>query len=70
MDQEQVFYICPKCFRVCETESECHEHLMVICETGHPGDEKRKPVIDSDGRLVSRAQLWYLEALSRERDTG
>jgi len=70
MDQEQVFYICPKCFRVCETESECHEHLMVICETGHPGDEKRKPVIDNHGRLVSRAPLWYLEALSRERQTG
>lgn len=70
MDQEQVFYICPKCFQVCETESECHGHLMVICETGHPGDEKRKPVVDSHGRLVSRAPLWYLNALSRERHTG
>jgi hypothetical protein len=69
MEQEQVFYICPKCFRVCETEAKCHEHLMVICETGHPGDEIRKPVLDQNGRLVSRAPRWYLEALSRERQT-
>jgi len=70
MNQEQVIYICPICFRVCETESECHEHLMVICETGSPGDEKRKPVIDAFGRLASRAPRWYLDALSRERKSG
>jgi hypothetical protein len=70
MDQAQIFYFCPKCFRVCETESECHQHLMVMCETGHPGDDQRKPVRDSYGRLVSRAPLWYLEALNRERQAG
>jgi hypothetical protein len=52
---------------VCETEAECHEHLMVLCETGHPGDERRKPVSDRFGNLVSRAPRWYLEAISKER---
>jgi len=66
MDQEQIFYMCPICFRVCESESECHEHRMVICKTGHPGDQRRKPVTDRFGNLVSRAPLWYLEAVSKE----
>ena len=66
MANEQVFYICPICFRVCETESECHEHRMVLCETGHPGDERRKPVPDPFGNLVSRAPRWYLEAVRKE----
>jgi hypothetical protein len=68
MDQTQVIYLCPICFRVCETEEKCHEHIMVLCETGHPGDERRKPVTDEHGNLVSRAPLWYLEALSRDRN--
>ncbi|UCE01031.1 MAG: hypothetical protein JSV42_10065 [Chloroflexota bacterium] len=63
----QVIYICPICFRVCEQETECHEYLMVTCETGQPGDERRKPITDRFGNLVSRAPFWYLEALTRER---
>jgi hypothetical protein len=69
MDQEQVFFICPICFRVCETESECHNHKMVICKAGQPGDERRKPVTDRFGNMASRAPLWYLEALTKERNT-
>ncbi|HUV92339.1 MAG TPA: hypothetical protein VMV80_04565 [Anaerolineales bacterium] len=57
------FYICPVCFRVCETESECHQHKMILCHTGEPGDERRKPVTDHLGNPVSRAPRWYLEAL-------
>lgn len=67
MEEQEIFYICPICFRVCETEAECHEHVMVLCETGHPGDERRKPVEDRFGNLVSRAPRWYLEAVSEER---
>jgi hypothetical protein len=67
MTQEQIFYICPICFRVCETEAECHEHRMVICKTGKPGDDIRKPVTDDFGRLASRAPRWYLDALKRAR---
>ena len=69
MANDQVFYICPICFRVRETEAECHEHLMVLCETGHPGDERRKPVSDQFGNFVSRAPRWYLEAVSKEKKT-
>jgi hypothetical protein len=67
MNQTQVIYVCPICFRVCESEEECHQHKMILCETGHPGDERRKPLTDTQGNLVSRAPFWYLEALNRER---
>jgi hypothetical protein len=64
MNAVTVFYMCPKCFRVCETQEQCHEHnLMVECVTGTPGDEKRRPVRDQFGHYVSRAPRWYLEAV-------
>lgn len=69
MDPDQVIYICPICFRVCESETECHNHMMVSCDTGNPGDERRKPIKDRFGNLVSRAPQWYLEALNKERRT-
>jgi hypothetical protein len=67
MNGEQEFYICPVCFRVCETKSECHQHLMLRCDAGQPGDERRKPVRDRFGQLVSRAPRWYLEAVFGSR---
>jgi hypothetical protein len=67
--QPIVFYICPTCFRVCETEQECHEHQMafdhqmVACNPGSLGDERRKPVNNRYGQYASRAPRWFLEAL-------
>jgi hypothetical protein len=58
-----VFYICLTCFRVCETEQECHEHLMVPCDPGELGVERRKPVSNRYGQYASRAPRWFLEAL-------
>lgn len=63
MNDNQTIFICPICFQVCDTKIECHQHLMVECNTGKPGDERRKPVEDHYGHFVSRAPLWYLEAL-------
>jgi hypothetical protein len=61
-DRDTVLYICPVCFRVCETERECHQHRTRECHPGHPGDETRKPVMDQYGHYVSRAPRWFLEA--------
>lgn len=72
MPREESFYICPICFQVCETERECHlhehAHRMVECEPGSPGDERRKPVHDRFGNLMSRAPRWYLDATRRMRN--
>jgi hypothetical protein len=63
MDADNAFFICPFCFQVCESERECHAHRMVECKPGKPGDERRKPIYDRDGNLVTRAPRWYLEAV-------
>ncbi len=63
MGNEKVLYICPICFRTCETEEQCHTHQMIACNIGDPGDERRKPVKDRFGRYVSRAPRWYLESI-------
>jgi hypothetical protein len=62
MDNGEVLYICPVCFRVCDSKRECHEHQTIECHTGRPGDARRKPLEDQFGNLVSRAPRWYLEA--------
>jgi hypothetical protein len=63
MEPEIVIYMCPVCFQVCDSEQECHAHKMVACIPGKPGDNRRKPVKDRFGKMVSRAPLWYLEAV-------
>jgi hypothetical protein len=63
MNDNQSIFICPVCFQACDTKIECHQHMMIECNTGKPGDERRKPVEDLYGHFVSRAPLCYLEAL-------
>jgi hypothetical protein len=58
-----VFYICPECFRVSETQQECHGRKMVPCKPGEFGSKRRKPVVDQFGNFVSRAPYWYMEAV-------
>ncbi len=61
--EDRVVYICPICFQTCESERECHAHRMVACHPGKIGDQRRKPVTDRFGNMVSRAPRWYLEAV-------
>ena len=62
MDREAHFYICPVCFRVCDTKIECHAHQLLECQVGDLKDDRRKPITNHFGKLVSRAPRWYLEA--------
>jgi hypothetical protein len=36
--------------------------MLIQCDPGEPGDERRKPVTDPDGVLLTQAPRWYLEA--------
>jgi hypothetical protein len=65
MGTKDVFYICPVCFQTCDNKIECHAHMMIACDTGKPGDERRKPVKNRFGRYVSRAPLWFIESVGR-----
>jgi len=63
MNINSTFYICPICFEVSESEREHHGRPMIRCDAGQPGDERRKPVINGNGRLKSHAPRWFLEAV-------
>jgi hypothetical protein len=64
-------YICLSCFEVFKEPPSAHPHaerMMVQCDPGEPGDERRKPLSDSEGALLTQAPLWYLEATSLFND--
>ena len=62
MTAEDTVYMCPVCFKVCDSNEECHRHRMLECNPGQPGDERRKPIRDRFGHMVSRAPRWFIEA--------
>jgi hypothetical protein len=57
------FYLCPTCFYACESPAKEHEHALLRVDPGLPGDEKRKPVTDRNGRILSAAPRWFYEAI-------
>ncbi len=64
MANESVLYFCHTCCRVFESYPEAHEHdEMVECHPGELDDERRKPIIDKNGHVMTRAPRWYLEAI-------
>ncbi len=63
MDQDCRFYLCPVCFEACENRIKCHGRWMIECDAGAPGDERRKPVLDGQGRVKAREPHWFLEAV-------
>lgn len=63
MSAVYTFYICPVCFNAGEDLEECHQHLMIRCEPGTPDLERRKPLMDATGRILTHAPRWFLEAV-------
>ncbi len=57
-----VLYICPNCFSAETSPGECPhcQRERVECDPGKPDNPCRKPPMDKDGRLLSRAPLWWL----------
>jgi hypothetical protein len=63
MNISTVFYLCPNCFYASHIPNENHEHPLLRVDPGLPGDERRKPVTDASGRILSPAPRWFHEAL-------
>jgi hypothetical protein len=69
MNVSIVFYLCPTCFYASDMLDSSHEHTLLRVDPGLPGDERRKPVIDGDGRILSPAPRWFHEALILAKTT-
>lgn len=67
MSTALIFYICPTCFYACEIPDPNHEHALLRVDPGLPGDERRKPVTDQNGHIISPAPLWFHQAIIEAR---
>ncbi|HLE27688.1 MAG TPA: hypothetical protein VI793_06200 [Anaerolineales bacterium] len=56
------FYICPNCFLADTAPGQCPNcgHTRVECDPGNPDNPCRKPPMDAEGNITSRAPLWWL----------
>jgi len=62
MEASQIFYLCPKCFEVFESEPIDHQHKVIRINAASLNAASRRPVADSAGHLTSRAPRWFLVA--------
>ncbi len=60
--QGRAIYICRVCHRVGQRALTCHPRASVKCNAGAPGDERSMPLFDAQGRIVTRAPKWWVEA--------
>ena len=69
MNTSLIFYLCPTCFYGSEISDLSHEHALLRIDPGLPGDERRKPIIDRHGHILSPAPRWFHEAILQARMT-
>jgi len=67
MNTSSVFYLCPICFYASETPDGSHEHILLRVDPGLPDDERRKPVTDQHGHILSPGPRWFHEAMLQTR---
>ncbi|MDQ4077629.1 MAG: hypothetical protein M3220_15455 [Chloroflexota bacterium] len=67
MNTQGTFYLCPTCFEVTESHAETHQHTMIEVKATAISDQRRQPVTDESGRVLSRAPQWFLEAIGTLR---
>jgi hypothetical protein len=62
VDETTTVYVCPRCFSTDEAAGPCPRcgPQRLRCELGAPDSDFRRPPHDADGRLLSRAPLWWL----------
>jgi hypothetical protein len=69
MNASSIFYLCPTCFYASDIPDSGHEHTLLRVDPGLPGDERRKPIIDQHGHILSPAPRWFHEAVFQTRLT-
>ena len=62
MNTSSIFYLCPTCFYASDTPDNAHEHTLLRVDPGLPGDERRKPITDRNGQILSPAPRWFHDA--------
>jgi hypothetical protein len=57
-----VLYVCLNCFSIDTAPGNCPNcgRALQECDPGDPNNPCRKPPMDAQGHLLSRAPLWWL----------
>jgi len=57
-----IVYVCPHCFSMGQSPGRCSDcgGTRVECQPGDASNPSRKPPMDREGRILSRAPLWWL----------
>jgi len=60
---EAEVYLCPNCLLPAAEPGPCSRcgRERVGCKPGDPDDPCRRPLMSEDGRVLTRAPLWWLE---------
>lgn len=56
-------FLCPACMTPAETAGECPEcgTVVIECRPGDADDPCRRPLMDEQGRVLTRAPVWWLQ---------
>jgi hypothetical protein len=68
MNVSTVFYLCPNCFYASNIPDDGHQHPLLRVDPGLPGDERRKPITDASGRILSPAPRWFHDAVQQAHE--
>ncbi len=57
-------YLCPRCLSAEASPGLCPRcgEERLACRPGDPEDPCRRPIMDAEGRVRTRAPLWWLRA--------
>lgn len=60
---EDKLYLCVTCLIPAEEAGACEQCGLerVLCRPGDASDPCRRPLMDAEGRLRSRAPIWWLK---------
>lgn len=58
----EMVFLCPRCLDAQPVGGTCPRCGVdrIGCYPGHPDDPCRRPLVDSAGRILTRAPLWWL----------
>jgi hypothetical protein len=60
---EDKLYLCVNCLIPAEEAGVCEQcgGERILCRPGDSSDPCRRPLMDADGRIRSRAPIWWLK---------
>ena len=63
MNDELIIHVCERCLTPSDSPEACRYcgGSKVGCKVGAADDPIRRPLIDKDGHVVTRAPLWWLK---------